>query len=291
MKTLGKKIWSLTLLLVACLFVSCSNDIQELQENGLKKLNFTVLNYEQVMLDDVTRAATLPHLVMAVYDEDGAVVKKIAQEGTEKSFGTFSVELPFGTYNVVFVGYDKDYELDFSDPEAVAFAGNEVPHVFCASMELEVEKNTSSVNPVTLARCVSRFELVIQDALPTTLGNFTVTIEKGGESFNALTGLCKKANGRVKTFNLAPYAGNRESTTIGIYCFLESESVTTNIKAQAFDISDVLIKEQNFTDVPLKINQLTRYKGSFFVPTPGTAGFTVTLPTSLDWTNKSEVDY
>lgn len=119
------------------LTTSCSNDstsgIEE-QQKGNVKISFNITNYMQYNMDEVTRASSslsnLAHLALAVFDSEGKLVNENIQTNGEKEYGNFTTTLPYGTYTLVFLGYNKDNEVIFTSPTDISFSDNYVPNCF-----------------------------------------------------------------------------------------------------------------------------------------------------------------
>lgn len=293
MKKISHISLSICLVVLLGILSSCGKDVLEERNTDKRVLTFNVVNYEQISLDDITRASgsVLPHLTMAIYDENDKLVSSVTQESTSNTFGQFSVELEAGNYSVLFVGYDKDNAINVDNVSVVSFANSEVPHVLYSYQNITVGKNTEGTNEVILQRCVSRFELRINDRLPQNIGNFSISTSNVGVAFNAKTGLASQSTTYTKTFNLTSLAGSTEPLQMGVYCFLPEESANVSVTATAYASNGEEIKKSSFTDVPLKVNQLTRYKGDFFAELPIESSFSLTFPSTLEWVNVKELDY
>ena len=259
-----------SLMLIALFLLSLSScDKSEINnESGEKTICFEVLNYKQYGFES-SRAAVpidLPHLTFAVFDATtGAVIVPTTTYNVgDEGYGHFSATLPFGSYQLVFMGYDKDYDCTIASPTSVSFKDSFVPNTFLNYTTIVVDKDTESQQLVTLNRAVAAFRLVVNDEIPSELRGIRFICDGGGTVLNATTGFAKDVTGRTSTVSIpAGFAGG-ENAGILAYLFLPSDETMVNYRVEALDGAGNVICGRDFKDVPMKINVITCYSGSFF---------------------------
>ena len=265
---------------------ACSNDGSEKEpEEGEKTISFEVVNYQQVSLDDVTRATdatALAHLDMAIYDAaTNALVSQTQTAKGENGYGQFSATLAYGQYTVVFLGYSGNYMADLSDPTKIGFANNYVPDMFYKTIQLTVSNNSPEAQSIVLSRGVGAFVLRHEGYIPNTLNTIKVTANGGGNRFNALTGFATEVSERWTDFTLTDRVGTT-SFGLPLYTFLPAETATMTFTAVAKDANNEVLQERVFSNVPMKINQRTTYTGQFFGSGTNVQGFSLSLETD-EW--------
>ena len=270
---------------------ACTNSTDETSpEKGKRTIEFRVTNFQQVSLDEVTRATAatnLAHLDMAVYDaETNALVCKTQMGKDDEGYGSFSATLDYGTYNVVLLGYDGTHVADMTDPTEICFNEDYVPNFFYKALPLTVSATSENTQNVVLKRGVAAFRLKHEGYIPTTLRTISVTGIGGGDRFNALTGYAKNTRNRDLNYNVASLAGG-ESFTLTYFTFLPSEEATMNFVIRATDTANKELQTRTFNDVPMKINQMSIYSGQFFGSGNQTLGFSLTLE-SDEWDEENQ---
>ena len=266
--------------IIVCLLLmtACSSN-EEKTPSGEATLNFYVTNYEMVSLDHVTRAAAtaLQHLDMVIYNAQTEKLISTTQtsEG-DNGYGTFSATLPYGSYTIVFLGYDGSRLANVEQLTNICYADDFVPNFFYKTLELTVSSSTNNAQTIALERAVAAFMVKSNGDIPLDLSKIRINATGGGHHFNAKTGTAVKAEDRSYTYNVSSYAG-KESITITFFSFLTATESTMNFSVTAMDGEDNVIRHRDFNDVPMKINQRTTYTGSFFSKDESVQGFSLTL--------------
>ena len=268
------------LCIMGCLLLitACSSN-EEKTPSGEATLNFYVTNYEMTSLDHVTKAAatTLQHLDMAIYNSQSEELISVTQTTQEDNgYGTFSATLPYGSYTIVFLGYDGSRKADVEQLTSICYADNFVPNFFYKTLELTISSATNNAQTIALERAVAAFMIKSNGDIPTNLNKIRISATGGGHHFNAKTGTAVQVEDRSYTYNVSSYAG-KESISVTYFSFLTATEGTMNFNVTALDEADNVIRSRDFNDVPMKINQRTTYSGSFFSKDESVQGFSLTL--------------
>lgn len=269
-----KRITLLLCLIAGTMLTACHNDKDEVTPNGgSATVNFQVINYEQLDYDEPsgvkaqTRGTTLndlSYLSMGIYKQETyelVEVQHIAKD--EEGYGSFSANLPYGNYLFVFLGYQGSRKAQMESPTEIHFADDFVPHLFYAQTGMTVSSENGTQQSVKLQRAVASFTIVSNGTNPSNLAKLSITANGGGHHLNALTGKAPSIEERSYTYDVSGQAGNG-NLSITFYSFLVSNTGTMNFTVTALDAGGGTIQSRQFTNVPMKINQRTRYTGYFF---------------------------
>ena len=280
----------LCLLLFPCLvsvFSSCQSAPEEVADpDNLCTINFSVNNYEQVSFDDVsassssalTRAdiptdhpSTLAHLIVAVFDaESGKQACQPIQHDqsdyttTPEAYPKFSVTLPYGRYRLLVLGYNGSRQCNIASVTRISWEDDYVPNTFYYYEEFTLDQNTSLEQTLTLKHAVAAFSILTEDKAPSELKKMRFSSSVGGTILNAATGFTPQSTGRTSVIEVPDkYLGIRDTFTV--YLFLPQEQVNgASYTVQALGKNDAVLYGKTFSDVPLRIDYLTSWKGTFF---------------------------
>lgn len=254
------------IMLTAC----TSNELAPVK--GEKSLEFTITNYVQQDFDEATRSVPISestvvtHLAFGVFDESTGKMKgalQVADKGSE-GYGTFTVNLPYGNYRLVFLGYGSDKTCHMDSPERIYFDEEYVPQTFLSTQSLTVDEKTSLQTNITLHRRMSAFRMQITDTIPGKANTFCFETAGGGTVLNALTGLAAEKTGRKAVISIPDSYKGQAGKSVTMYLFLTGASESMDIKVSATDTLNKVIVGRTFSAVPMKVNKLTVAKGSFF---------------------------
>ncbi len=278
----------------AMLATGCSNSetVTPVSVSGEATITFNVINYEQVDFDAIqtrsTEVSNLKYLELGIYDATTKeLTSTVLQENTDEDYGTFNVTIPYGSYTLVFIGWytTQDVEADMSDLNAIVFTDNYVPHLFCETLDLTVDENTLESQSIRLSRVIAGFRVVISDEIPEDASYFHVTSEGGGYALDPLTGFAASLASRENDVTVLSSWAGQTDRNFNVYALLTQETAEMKFVVDAYDTSNNLMVSHTFTDVPMKINQLTRYTGNFFAIETSEGSFSVSLADDYSWEN------
>ncbi len=289
---------TLSLLLSTALLLlgSCQSDEPAApQPSGMGSITFDVINYEQYAFDDVTRASstdTLDNLDMAIYDMTAdTLVYYEPQKKKDKDYGSFSATLPYGDYNVVFLGYQGERKAKVDSPTNIYFENDFVPDFFYKSTSISIAKTQKNTQSISLERAVAAFDLISIGKIPANLNYISITTNDGSHHFNALKGLADKTEKRTQLIKSVKklFAG-KDSLSVNYYTFLTSNESKMSFSVTAYDTLENEIRTHVFEDAPMKINRRTRFTGDFFAEPRGKQGFTLS-DKKQEWKDTLNVTY
>ena len=195
-------------------------------------------------------------------------------QGSDPNFGTFSCNLPFGSFTMVVLGYDF-YDgdvLELSSPTAAAFTSDKTRETFAHTQSVTI----SSVDPVnldaTLNRIVTRLTLSSTDGRSAAASNLRISLEKGAKAFNPTSGFATSNGGFSTTLSIPVNEGQTSKSTV--FAFLAQETETMDVTIDVLNEGGEVIQTHNVTDVPFQINRVTNLTGPVYSsPTPSSATF------------------
>ena len=197
---------------------------------------------------------------LAVY-QSGTRVSQVNQEAGDKNFGAPSVSLKPGQYDIVILAHNYASNPTLTDPEKITF-GKDLTDIFLWTGNLDVEKDEN--RNVSMHRVVAMFRLTTTDTIPSDVAMIRFYYTGGSSSLNAHSGL-----GCVNSKQTASFAIDKskkgQTASFDVFTIPKAEGDNLlKITVTAYDASNNIIVEKNFTDVPVKCNQITHYTGKLF---------------------------
>ena len=270
--------------MAAVLMAGCSSESEEISnlQSQTSNLNDTEVTmtfspYEQSAMTRtaVSIADVVNHL--DVWVVNGSDVIASHTTSTDAGFGTVSMTLDkTKTYTLYAVGHKAD-GATLSDG-VISFTDDKVTHSMFYTTTFSPATTTSL--SCLMTRIVADFRLEITDDIPTSAVKFRFTIASVFDRWSVTTGGTHQLN-RVSTINY-----NGTSSIFNIYAIVTDASTTHDILVEALDENDDVVQSRTFAEVPLRNGYKTNYRGTFFIDTPATAGFTVD-----DWNEYDTVDF
>lgn len=296
----------LLLAAVQMLLSACSSENNSVTPpaEGIATVCFTVSNYRQVSFDDLsdgsgTRAEavsmTLANLQLSVYDATTmelvtpTVLHKASDYETSadkaKTFPEFQLTLPYGRYKILVLGYNGKYECQMESPSHISWPDNYVPNTFRYYADLVIDASTQPQQSIRLERCVAAFCIDSEDKIPVGSRKVRFTTPDGGIVLNGTSGFAIETSGRSSDI-VIPVDSIGKIVPFTTYLFLPTNSITTKYKVEVLGDKDAVMYTRNFDNVPMKINQMTIWKGKLFEEETPTVsqGFGITW--DIDWGNK-----
>ena len=262
---------------MAALCVSCSSENDEQQVSEPTEVTISFSPYE------MTRAASsiagiVTHL--DVWITDGTTTTDLHQTSGDAGFGSLSVTLDkTKTYTLYAVGHRAE-GATLTDG-VVAFTDDKVTHAMFYTTTFSPATTTEL--SCLMSRIVAQFRLEITDDIPDECKKLQFTITDVFDRWNVSTGGTHSLD-RVSTIS---YGGT--SANFNVYAITTDAQTLHTVTVTALDANDLPISSQaarTFTNVPLRNGYKTTYRGTFFIDTPVTSGFTVN-----EWNEYDVVDF
>ena len=251
---------------------------------GQCTVTFSVSNYRQISFDDLAPSAssratismTLANLSLTVFNAETneRVVPTILHKSqdyesdgaTAMTFPQFSVNLPYGHYRLLVLGYNGSRACNIVSPNRIFWDDDYVPNTFLYWGEFTLDSDAGLDMEITLRHVVAAFRVTAEDAIPAELKKMLFISTVGGTVLDATTGFAPESTGRTSEISVpASYAGE-QGVDFTVYLFLPWEQSTGSYTVQALASNDAILGQKHFSDVPLRINYLTQWQGNAFEP-------------------------
>ena len=254
---------------IVCVSVlwACKSETDEGIDN--ETVNYTFEGFTIDVSELGTRAGEASYSLLAVDVKDGSYVQSITRISVPMSEALADVTMPLR------VGSHKIYILCSSQPwysfdatslmvswdEMTAPLGD----TWSAVVDVTVQSGDAQTKSVSLARVVSYVRTQIQDALPSSLSKFVMTLVGGSWCFN-LAQQSGDVSAQVNRSVTVPSdrIGNT-NVGIGIYAFVPSGvTEASSFTLTALDAAGATLQSITFENVPLQVNHSTTYQGNYF---------------------------
>ena len=267
----------LCVLLTGMLLLSCEkpviDDTVPSETTAMGKVTIRVADVEAGWSASTTRALVnvsevCTRLCFAVY-KDGSRVKSKNQAKGDSDFGTLSLELESGDYQILVLAHSGNSnptttnpaKIQFTNPESSNGTGFSDTFYYYGNMEVGADGASLTAN---MKRATSMFRLVTSDAKPENIKKMWFYYEGGSGALNAVTGYgC--VDSKQVVIEYLDDAQTGKPLQFDLYTFLHGETGNLTVTVRAFDEKDDIAYEREFTNVPMKRNYITRYTGNFFV--------------------------
>ena len=281
-----RHLFSLPLLLL--LFTACDQfDFDEQDEAKEYNVVLRVTSFKQMPFDNMgstigaqqqpaaTRApediAKLCSRLHFVIFKNGERVKMITQQSGDKDFGTVSLTLPEGDYDMAVVAHNCNGNATITDLQKITFPNNIVSDTFYTYGQLTIDGSDGQTFDLTLERAVAMFRLRITDAIPSDVAKMKFYYTGGSSTFSAQSGFGSVNSKQTVNLLTSDAMIVDGATQFEVYTFPHAETDELKITITAQDASGNTVQEQIFEKVPVKLNTITVYEGSFFGEAKGSS--------------------
>lgn len=196
-------------------------------------------------------------MTMVLYQDD-VRVDYVNQENSDPGFGTMSVDLDPGTYQLVVLAHSGQRTPTTTNCHKISFSAP-LTDVFSYYGDVTIGKEASE-KTVQLTRAVAKIQLNITDDIPDNVSFFNYIYKGASVSFDPATQLgvtsstrrnveIEKAEG-VKTFEL--------------YTFVSSDNQTVDWDFAGYSESNEVIGSKKFSDIPVSLRKVTKIDSPVF---------------------------
>ena len=263
---------------------SCSNESDvtvdnqgEEQQTSLAPVTVRVSDFSVSMEDfsgGMTRAAVTPAsynnvkaLTLVFYTADGSEqaycsTQVKSDESTYTTFGSFSLTLPVGSYKMIVLGYNSEVPVVFNSMSNVSFAEEKSREMFCNTQDVVISRQTPVDLTATLNRIVSKLNVQSSDNLIAEAKKIRISLSKGGNAFNPLTGFATSDAGYVSVVTVTSTVG--EPTLCSVNFFITEEGETMDVTIETLDENDDVLFSKVVENVPFMRNRVTRLTGPMY---------------------------
>lgn len=267
-------------------------DEQSSKQDGNVVLKLSL--YEQIpfstrSLQDIRQLCTR---VNVAFFQNGTKVKTVSQKADDASFGTVSLTLDAGVYQVVVIAHNCSGSATISSAEKVTFPSNVVTDTFYYEGELTVASSQDTYELV-LQRPVAMFRLQLTDVLPSNAHKIRFYYTGGSSTFNPSTGF-----GCVNSRQTVMMDIEDGQQVFEVYTFPHELNDFLKMTVTIYDSGENILKEQVFEQVPVTVDQITVFTGSFFGGSGGGGGggnpnapSGITMKADGDWSDISSYGF
>ena len=259
---------TLLLIFAVFLFAACEKYVaEEIVQSGSTVIDGNLVVKAECV---VTRAGeteenqeSLPlkdrftRMTMVLYQDD-VRVDYVNQENSDPGFGTMSVDLDPGTYQLVVLAHSGQRSPTTTNCHKISFSAP-LTDVFSYYGDVVIGKEASKIT-VQLTRAVAKIQLNITDDIPDNVSFFNYIYKGASVSFDPATQLgvtsstrrnveIEKAEG-VKTFEL--------------YTFVSSDNQTVDWDFAGYSESNEVIGSKKFSDIPVSLRKVTKIDSPVF---------------------------
>ena len=196
-------------------------------------------------------------MTMVLYQND-VRVDYVNQVNTDPGFGTMSVDLDPGTYQLVVLAHSGQRSPTTTNCHKISFSAP-LTDVFSYYGDVVIGKEASKIT-VQLTRAVAKIQLNITDEIPEGVSFFNYIYKGASVSFDPATQIgvvsstrrnveIEKAEG-VKTFEL--------------YTFVSSDNQTVDWDFAGYSESNEVIGSKKFSDIPVSLRKVTKIDSRVF---------------------------
>ena len=259
---------TLLLIFAVFLFAACEKYVaEEIVQSGSTVIDGNLVVKAECV---VTRAGeteenqeSLPlkdrftRMTMVLYQDD-VRVDYVNQENSDPGFGTMSVDLDPGTYQLVVLAHSGQRSPTTTNCHKISFSAP-LTDVFSYYGDVTIGKEASE-KTVQLTRAVAKIQLNITDEIPEGVSFFNYIYKGASVSFDPATQIgvvsstrrnveIEKAEG-VKTFEL--------------YTFVSSDNQTVDWDFAGYSESNEVIGSKKFSDIPVSLRKVTNIDSRVF---------------------------
>lgn len=279
---------------VLCVFMtSCEKTMlnDQLSPNeGEAKVVFHVTQFSQLPFT-TSQTRNAPVLVeeacsrisFAIFD-GSTKVKSVNQTIDNDDFGTFSLVLPKGDYQLVVIAHNGTASATISSPDKITFPNNKCTDTFYICQDFTVTGNSEF--DLTLKRAVAMFRLMIEDPIPASVSRMKFYYTGGSSTFDATSGYgC--VNSKQTEYREITDDMRESNSQFDLYTFPHANQDTLKMVVTAQTSTEATIKERTFAIVPVKVNCITQYSGTFFESTPTEGDLDLHFQVDTTWVQYS----
>lgn len=258
-----------TLLCASCEKAFIDDDEPETPDTDDTRISvsFNVTSYNVVPFSSPTRTTqqlsdVCTRISFALFDASGNKVTSKNQTKSDSQFGTYSLSVQAGTYQLVVVAHSStEGNATISSPSEIKFASNKLSDTFYHYQTLEIKENASY--DITLQRAVAMFRLNITDATPADVSQMKFYYTGGSSTLDATTGAgC--VNSKQTELRTVAASAHSGQATYEVYTFPHADGKKLTMKVTALSATGEPLQEQEYDNVPVVVNKITECTTPFF---------------------------
>ena len=257
-----KELKVISMLFVALVFAACekyvAGDDSVTQGSSVVNGNLVVkaglaqtkAGESQSLSDKFTRIG------MAVY-QDGKRVDYVNQDNQDKNFGTMSLDLPAGSYQLLVVAHSCSRSATTTNFNKVSFTAP-LSDVFAFQTTVQITSEAKTIT-ASLTRATARVDLIISDEIPEKAASLMFNYNGGSNMMDAATMLGVPSTHKTVEMDII----DREEKTYSFYTF-QCPDQMLKIEVSAYDETGQLLGAKVFNDVTVEKNRVTSITSPVF---------------------------
>lgn len=281
-------------LAVALTMTACEREHDELADADIEiniptdsMKNHATINFvcSPYSMKAMTRA-TLSELSLTdlwVFDYVGGALKNTThQSSSDATFGSPSLDLEYGSHTLYFVASRG------ADPSVSGqvITWSSVRDTFWASLSLDVEPMTSTLQSVSLSRVVARLRIAMTDAVPSGAAKLNVTPSQWYLGLDYTTGEPSSPSSPSLGVSIPSSYIGTTSLNASFYTISSTTMWQTDVAVAITSTNDAVLGSVLLPDVPFQRNHVTNYQGSVM-----SSGRSVTVTSDDEWVEDDTVTW
>ena len=221
-------------------------------------------------------------MTMVLYQDD-VRVDYVNQVNTDQGFGTMSVDLDPGTYQLVVLAYSGQRSPTTTNCHKISFSAP-LSDVFSYYGDIVVSTEASKIT-VQLTRAVAKIQLNITDDIPDEVAFFNYIYKGASISFDPATqtGIASSTRRNVE---IEKVDGVK---TFELYTFVSSDDQTVDWDFAGYSEEKEVLGSKKFSSIPVALRNVTKidspvFDGVIEGPTDITFTFDDTWDGVIDYT-------
>ena len=259
---------TLLLIIATLLFASCEKYVAEEDSQSASKVidGNLVVKAECV----VTKAAgdddeqvSLPlnerftRMSMVLYQND-VRVDYVNQQNTDKDFGTMSVDLEPGTYQLVVLAHSGQRSPTTTNCHKISFSAP-LTDVFSYYGDVVVGKEASKIT-VQLTRAVAKIQLNITDEIPADVSFFNFIYKGASVSFDPATKIGLASSTR-RNVEIEKVDGVK---TFEFYTFVTGDDQLVDLDVAGYSEAKDILGAKKFPGISVELRKVTKIDSPVF---------------------------
>ncbi len=266
---------------------------QTKEDKSLCNVTFRVTKFDYIPFykeQEISRSTDISKfctcISLAIF-KSGNKIKVIHQKSDKGHFGEIQLSLPAGNYQVVAIANGGNSSASIKSPTEISFAKSKLTDTFYYYAEITIGNNQTY--NLEMKRVVAMFRLITTDKIPTDVKKLCFFYTGGSSTFNAVTGYGSKKSRQKEERDITDKDRNGNAV-FEVYTFPHKQEDNLKIKISALNDAGNPIVEREFSDVPIRVNEITQYKGDFFLHFSHADSYAFSFYTQSEWTQR-EVDF
>ena len=198
-----------------------------------------------------------------LFDDKGEKTVTVNQEATDATFGSASMNVPFGNYHLLVIGHNGEKNCTVKSTGGVTFdRASDVTDTFWYYGEVVFTESTKDI-VLSLKRVVAKMELTCLDNLPSNVRKVALKYGQATGTLDIQTGYGMTKTTITKEIEITDDMYG-QSQTFSFFIFPQEDEITINVTMKAYDENGTEVGGKELKDVPMRQNAITRYRGEFF---------------------------